>query len=266
MFKNGAKDIRGNCSRLPTGAIAQLLANAAGRGSLASVSQLLAGGADADGITPSGSRPLHLSAAGGHRAIVQLLLDAGADVQALDGEGRTPVQLAMAGSYITIAEMLVAHGAERRLLPSPRPQSLLSPALAEAAAARRWAREQPGRGRGGSERDERQWAGAPDLNSRGQLLSPSTGQARTLGLQAFQQGGGASHRQALSPSPPPSSQEEYVVDTAANFEAAATAAAIAANMEAAAAAAVAAAPKAEAAEEQEGPWFDMTVEAVSDEQ
>jgi ankyrin repeat protein len=88
-----------------------LLAFAAGGGSVATARLLLEHGADPD------RGALHAAAAGGHAPLVRTLLDAGADVDRRDPEtGRTPLHAAVAagpdGGAPEIVRVLLAAGAD----------------------------------------------------------------------------------------------------------------------------------------------------------
>eukprot|EP00522_Entomoneis_paludosa_P018958 CAMPEP_0172445650 /NCGR_PEP_ID=MMETSP1065-20121228/5454_1 /TAXON_ID=265537 /ORGANISM="Amphiprora paludosa, Strain CCMP125" /LENGTH=230 /DNA_ID=CAMNT_0013196563 /DNA_START=107 /DNA_END=796 /DNA_ORIENTATION=+ len=88
---------------------------AAGRGDLARVQQLLQSG-DVDVNAQGGHRrhtPLHLASEHGHLEVVQHLCDQkGVNVNAQDNCGKTPLHVASQCGNLEIVQCLVGHGAE----------------------------------------------------------------------------------------------------------------------------------------------------------
>jgi ankyrin repeat protein len=84
------------------------LHQAAARGDLSAVNQLLASGARVDAVTRIGSHtPLHVAATNGHALVVGRLLEAGADLNARTTTGATALHFAAAfGSSETITALL----------------------------------------------------------------------------------------------------------------------------------------------------------------
>jgi len=73
---------------------------------------LLDRGADVDARSKNGLTPLHLAAFHGHAKVAGLLLDKGADVNAGDVIGGTPLHFAAAGGQLDIARLLLDRGAD----------------------------------------------------------------------------------------------------------------------------------------------------------
>ena len=96
---------------LQTPALSSHLLDAAGRGDVASVRDLLANGVDIESTNDRGATPLYVAAERGHLEVVRLLLAHGADPDTKDLEwGRTPLRHAGMGgagaAAATRAEML----------------------------------------------------------------------------------------------------------------------------------------------------------------
>jgi len=83
---------------------------AAELGYLKAVKQHLAGGADVNAKTNTGSTPLHNGARAGHKEMVELLIAEGADVNAKDVGGGTPLDYAIKRKRTEIADLLRKHG------------------------------------------------------------------------------------------------------------------------------------------------------------
>jgi len=92
-----------------------LLIQAAGQGSIDSLTTLLEGGADLNAVDHEGRCAISHSAAHGQTAATQLLVKFGANVNATDQRGRTPVMLAVLGGYMKTAVQLALQGADLRL-------------------------------------------------------------------------------------------------------------------------------------------------------
>jgi ankyrin repeat protein len=90
----------------------QELLQAAQRGDLATVEDLLKKGADKDSATDDGTTALMLAAAGGHTDIVQVLTSAGADVNTANSSGRTALMAASARGDTASLLILLDAGAD----------------------------------------------------------------------------------------------------------------------------------------------------------
>jgi len=88
----------------------QELAQAVVQNDLATVRQLLDGGAEINRPI-FGATSLHLAAEYGRADIAQLLLDKGAHVDPIDDLGRTPLLWAAENAHLQVARVLIAHGA-----------------------------------------------------------------------------------------------------------------------------------------------------------
>ncbi len=90
---------------------ARKLYEAAQRGQLDRVKELLAEGYDASAPLHNGDTPLHTSAAQDYVEIVQLLIDAGADLEAVGDSEMTPLFAAASGGSARAVEALASVGA-----------------------------------------------------------------------------------------------------------------------------------------------------------
>ena len=87
------------------------LLDACARGDKKAVEELLRAGADANGVSVEGWRPLAMAQRGDHAEIIEMLLHAGADVEAQGQHGWTPlVRACYEGSKATVG-VLLHHGA-----------------------------------------------------------------------------------------------------------------------------------------------------------
>jgi len=82
-------------------------------GGIATVTELLANGADLMMRNESGDTPLHLAVWGGHTAVVQSLLNAGADPNAKNDNGDTSLRAAAHYGHINIAQLLLDAGCDQ---------------------------------------------------------------------------------------------------------------------------------------------------------
>lgn len=90
----------------------QELLQAARRGDLVTVEDLLKKGADKDSAIDDGTTALMLAAAGGHTDVVRVLTNAGADVNAANSGGSTALMAASAKGDIASLLMLLDAGAD----------------------------------------------------------------------------------------------------------------------------------------------------------
>lgn len=93
------------------------LQSAAQAGDLPQVQDLLANGADVNGVDGEGNTALHLAANNGHLEVVRALLDGGADANAQDAQGWTPIFKAaynheMDCGFAPVVQALVDAGAD----------------------------------------------------------------------------------------------------------------------------------------------------------
>ena len=88
------------------------LINAAGKGEIEEVRQLIAGGADVAAKNSHGFTALHGAAAMGREGVVRLLLDAGADLAAKHASGETALHFAVGEGHEAVVTMLLAAGAD----------------------------------------------------------------------------------------------------------------------------------------------------------
>ncbi|XP_041461535.1 ankyrin-1-like [Lytechinus variegatus] len=86
------------------------LFNAASKGNLKGVDDLICRGANVNKPSTRGRCPLHVAAERGHGNIVNLLISRGADVQVECDIGQTPIHKAAANGHTGIVESLIAHG------------------------------------------------------------------------------------------------------------------------------------------------------------
>jgi hypothetical protein len=88
------------------------LLEAARKGDVRKVRELLDRGADVDARDKYGWTPLHLAAYRGYAEVARLLLDRGANVDARDDVGDTPLHWAAHDGHLDVVELLLEHGAD----------------------------------------------------------------------------------------------------------------------------------------------------------
>ena len=88
------------------------LLEAAEKGDLKKVQQLLEKGADLNATNDYGLMPLHQAAYGGHTEVVDLLIAKGADLKAKTKDGSTPLRVAADYGRKEVVELLIAKGAD----------------------------------------------------------------------------------------------------------------------------------------------------------
>ena len=86
--------------------------DAAKKGDLKQVEQLIAQGADVNVRGTNGETPLTIAALGGRQTVVALLLEAGADLQIRNKGGLTPLHAAAYGGHRDVVELLLAKGVD----------------------------------------------------------------------------------------------------------------------------------------------------------
>jgi ankyrin repeat protein len=97
------------------------VADAAMRGEVAAVLNLISSGADVNGMQADGATALHWAAYHGDPALVKALLDAGADPSAANRNGSTPLWLATERGETAVITTLLENGADpNELLPLGR--------------------------------------------------------------------------------------------------------------------------------------------------
>jgi ankyrin repeat protein len=106
-----ASTVGNDSLRASTRALNVAIVEAAQRGDIEEVTELLSDGADVNGVVPGDGTPLLVAARGGHRTLVGLLLDRGADVNAaVPGDGNALIMAASRG-HLDIVTMLLNSGA-----------------------------------------------------------------------------------------------------------------------------------------------------------
>jgi ankyrin repeat protein len=88
------------------------LIDAAGRGDLAQVEQLLAQGADVEASTAAGVTPLIAAAYRNHLAVAERLIAAGADVNVQDNTRQSAYLISTSEGYLDLLKLTLAHGAD----------------------------------------------------------------------------------------------------------------------------------------------------------
>jgi len=87
------------------------LLDAARRGNVQHVEQIVYTGADVGELGPQGDMPLHWAAFQGSTIVVAQLIAGGADVNARVRDGNTPLHQATYRGHLDVVEMLIRHGA-----------------------------------------------------------------------------------------------------------------------------------------------------------
>ena len=88
------------------------LLEAARKGDVRKVRELLDRGANVNARDEYGWTPLHLAAYRGYAEVARLLLDRGANVDARDDVGDTPLHWAAHDGHLDVVELLLEHGAD----------------------------------------------------------------------------------------------------------------------------------------------------------
>jgi hypothetical protein len=91
---------------------ANLLAEAAEAGNIVSAEALLAGVADVNAATETGTTPLMRAAKFGHVELVQVLLNKGAEINQVNNDGFTALFFAVFFGQIDVAKLLLQRGAD----------------------------------------------------------------------------------------------------------------------------------------------------------
>ncbi|MFQ5937799.1 MAG: ankyrin repeat domain-containing protein [Acidiferrobacterales bacterium] len=94
------------------GALADPLHDAARKGDLDQVKQLIAAGANVNAKDKNGITPLHSAAVGNHREVAQALIASGADVNSKTNNGMAPLHLATFWGHAEMVALLKQHGAQ----------------------------------------------------------------------------------------------------------------------------------------------------------
>jgi hypothetical protein len=92
-----------------------LLMQAAKRGDITAIQNLLGEGAAIDTLSSKGYSPLHIASIEGHLAVVEVLIAEGANVNNISSIGSTPLMSAAFRSYTDILQALLAAGADTKL-------------------------------------------------------------------------------------------------------------------------------------------------------
>lgn len=110
------------------------LAEAARRGDVASVQNLLRQEVDVNGWDAGGTAALHWAVHLGDQALVELLLDAGADINAANRYGQGPIHIAVQQHDAAMVKRLLAAGADKEKVDGAGETALLTAArLGDAA-------------------------------------------------------------------------------------------------------------------------------------
>jgi len=110
------------------------LAEAARRGDVASVQNLLRQEVDVNGWDAGGTAALHWAVHLGDQALVELLLDAGADINAANRYGQAPIHIAVQQHDAAMVKRLLAAGADKEKVDGAGETALLTAArLGDAA-------------------------------------------------------------------------------------------------------------------------------------
>lgn len=110
------------------------LAEAARRGDVASVQNLLRQKVDVNGWDAGGTAALHWAVHLGDQALVELLLDAGADINAANRYGQAPIHIAVQQHDAAMVKRLLAAGADKEKVDGAGETALLTAArLGDAA-------------------------------------------------------------------------------------------------------------------------------------
>jgi ankyrin repeat protein/beta-lactamase regulating signal transducer with metallopeptidase domain len=98
--------------RASTRALNVAIVEAAEKGDIDEVTELLSDGADVNAVVPGDGTPLLVAARRGHRTLVRLLLDRGADANiGVDGDGNALIMAASEG-HLDIVTLLIDRGAD----------------------------------------------------------------------------------------------------------------------------------------------------------
>lgn len=104
------------------------LAEAARRGDVASVQNLLRQEVDVNGWDAGGTAALHWAVHLGDQALVELLLDAGADINAANRYGQAPIHIAVQQHDAAMVKRLLAAGADKEKVDGAGETALLTAA------------------------------------------------------------------------------------------------------------------------------------------
>jgi hypothetical protein len=96
----------------PTADADKAMNKAAGKGDVAKVASLLAGGMDPNDTDDDGVTGLHKAALKGHLEVVKTLVEAGADVDQAEYDGDTPLINASEFGHVDVVQYLVDQGAD----------------------------------------------------------------------------------------------------------------------------------------------------------
>lgn len=96
----------------PTASLEQQLMEAAYRGQLEQVKQLVLKGAEIDAADPENRTSLMWASFNGHTAVVDYLLQKGASLESKDSNGRTALMYASSGPFAETVALLLGKGAD----------------------------------------------------------------------------------------------------------------------------------------------------------
>ncbi len=88
------------------------LHDAAYRGNVEKVRELVSSGIPVDSLNSEGATPLHWAAFKGHEDVARILLNSGADVNARTKKGSTPLRLATTHKQERLIQLLKGRGGE----------------------------------------------------------------------------------------------------------------------------------------------------------
>ena len=100
------------CASVAIAGVNEALLLAAGRGDLAEVKRVIAGGAEINAKDHDGDTALMIASWKGHMEVVRELLGKGAEVSAKDDSGKTALMYAYRKDHQEVEELLIKAGAK----------------------------------------------------------------------------------------------------------------------------------------------------------